>query len=104
MDMLRPRRSLHLLDTLLWHSSRKIRSILRRSCPYHTCCLYLGTKTMGYLPYQRTEDGLGQSRMRASLQGNVVVGCQEALSSVWMHDGTAEPLRISPPEAVAYPI
>ena len=33
---------------------------------------------------------------------NVVVRCKEVLYSILMHDGTAEPLRVSPPEAVAY--
>jgi hypothetical protein len=36
------------------HRSHKIRPILCRRWPYHTRCLYVGTKIRGYLPYQRT--------------------------------------------------
>jgi hypothetical protein len=38
------------------------------------------------------------------LAGNVVVHCSEGSPSSAMHAGTAEPLRVSPPEAVAYPL
>src|SRR5215471_19675819 len=40
--------------------------------------------------------------MRTSFQVNVVVRCKEVLYYILLHDGTAEPLRVSPPEAVAY--
>jgi hypothetical protein len=40
--------------------------------------------------------------MSTSCQVNVVVRCKEVLYDSFMHDGTAEPLRVAPPEAVAY--
>jgi hypothetical protein len=40
--------------------------------------------------------------MRTSFQVNVVVRWKEVLYDILLHDGTAEPLRVSPPEAVAY--
>src|ERR671931_322005 len=38
--------------------------------------------------------------MRTSFQVNVAVRCKEVLYYILVHDGTAEPLRVSPPEAV----
>ena len=42
--------------------------------------------------------------MGTSFQRNVVVRCKEVIHVllVLVHAGTAEPLRVSPPEAVAY--
>ena len=39
-----------------------------------------------------------------SFQVNVVVRCKEVTHSLSVHAGTAEPFRVSPPEAVAYPL
>jgi len=87
-----------------WHSARTIRPLRRRSGPYRTRGLYLGTTTMGDVPDHRTGDGLGHARLGASWQGHGVVRCQEVRYAMLRHDGTAEPVRVSPPEAVAYPI
>lgn len=40
--------------------------------------------------------------MVTSFQVNVVVHCKEVIHYLLVHAGTAEPLRVSPPEAVAY--
>ena len=44
------------------------------------------------------------TRRVASLPVNVVVRGQEVTHVLSVHAGTAEPLRVSPPEAVAYPL
>ena len=42
--------------------------------------------------------------MVTSFQVTVVVRCKEVTHSLSVHAGTAEPFRVSPPEAVAYPL
>ena len=44
------------------------------------------------------------TRMVISFQVNVVVRGKEVTHFLLVHAGTAEPLRVSPPEAVAYPL
>jgi hypothetical protein len=79
-----------------------IRPLLRRCCPARTQRLDFGTQTLGYFPYQPTGDGLCPSCRRTSFHVHVVVRCKAVLSTMLLHAGTAEPLQVSPPEAVAY--
>jgi hypothetical protein len=42
--------------------------------------------------------------MVPSFQVHMVVRCKEVIPALAVHAGTAEPFRVSPPEAVAYPL
>src|SRR5256885_3937189 len=77
-----------------------------RSVPKIALCRYCGTMTMWYRPYHRTWLWLCHSRMMGFLLCMALAGpwWEKPYLSSPINAGTAEPFRVSPPEAVAYPL
>src|SRR5712691_11877419 len=77
-----------------------------RSVPKIAFCRYFGTMTMWYRQYHRTWLWLCHSRMMWFLLLMALAGpwWEKPYLSSPINAGTAEPFRVSPPEAVAYPL
>ena len=58
----------------------------------------------GPLPSHRLCGWSRHARRVPSFHVYMVVRCKEVIPALAVHAGTAEPLRVSPPEAVAYPL
>src|SRR5207248_6972247 len=69
-------------------------------------CRYFGTMTMWYRQYHRTWLWFCHSRMMWFLLFMALAGpwWEKPYLSSPINAGTAEPFRVSPPEAVAYPL
>src|SRR5882762_6947710 len=87
-------------------SSRRIFPISFRSVPKMAFWRYFGTMTMWYRQYHRTWLWLCHSRMMWFLLFMALAGpwWEKPYLSSPINAGTAEPFRVSPPEAVAYPL
>jgi hypothetical protein len=57
-----------------------------------------------YLQSHRPCGWSRHTRMGPSCQMHMVVRCKGGIPALTVHAGTAEPFRVSPPEAVAYPL
>src|SRR6266446_5002386 len=91
----------------LWaQSSRRIFPISFRSVPKIAFWRYFGTMTMWYRQYHRTWLWFCHSRMMWFLLCMALAGpwWEKPYLSSPINAGTAEPFRVSPPEAVAYPL
>src|SRR6266851_2609912 len=91
----------------IWsQSSRRIFPISFRSVPKIAFWRYFGTMTMWYRQYHRTWLWFCHSRMMWFLLCMALAGpwWEKPYLSSPINAGTAEPFRVSPPEAVAYPL